>query len=193
MFTPDFYRSHEDYWLQHTFSHVSECQTQFDFRTSIDSWFGYLRGGAFLSRNGRPHWFNAEQLVNPPKRLEATRSMHFISNKALAIIESDLRPANLVKDHAVPCLVLLRELKQMRPTTKGEVERFLKDKYRVGVITRDEDRALNLCGLRQAMPPHDGLLARYVAAKISGVEPESPTRTYGPRERCGNWRCPVCI
>jgi len=193
MFTPDFYRNHEDYWLQQTFLNVSDRQIQFDFRTSIDSWFGYLRGGAFLSKNGRPHWFNAEQLVNSPGRLDATRSMHFISNAALAVINSDERPANLVKDHAVPCLVLLRELKQIRPTTKAEVERFLKDRYRLGVITRSEDRALNSCGLKQAMPPSDGLLSRYVTAKIYGVEPEPISRTYGPRERCGKWRCPVCI
>lgn len=110
------------------------------FRTFIDNWYGYYKGGDFVNRNGKPKWFNKP---NPKKEKSALLQMDFISKNAKKLIDGlDDSKGTLVKDHSIP-VKILRKL--MINGDSGpiigicNIEDFLLNHYRLGVITKTED------------------------------------------------------
>lgn len=130
-----------------------------DFRTLIDSWYAHHMGTGFVTKKGNVQWFNRGQLKKP-SRLPAILQMHFISRDAWEVLHSQDRTLEvaLVKDHAVPVKILFQELKKLSgansPLSLRSVENFLLERYRVGIITKDEDYRLNDKKLRSALPSH---------------------------------------
>jgi hypothetical protein len=127
------------------------------FRTLVDSWYAFDRGGALLSRSGEPHWFNKP---DPHKKghCKAIFEMGwYVSVEAIKLFENpDLfekkDPArSLIKDHAVPLAVLRCELRKIDPTTPA-IEAFLRKNYHVAIITKQEHQDLDDCGLQSIMP-----------------------------------------
>jgi len=135
-------------------------------RGFVDSWFAYHSGGAFLSRGGRPIWFNTP---DPDKHGSALSAMHFVSSDAKQVL-AGRSSERLMKDHAVPIAIvreLLFEIDEVNPTT---IKLFLREHYRLGVITKREDNLLSSIGLRSKMPTEwdrSDPFARYKRAEIS--------------------------
>ncbi len=94
-----------------------------------------------MKSTGTVQWFNHRELALPRLR-EAVKSMHYISKDAWDVLTERAPPQRLMKDHAVPVKVLRREVKAKRFATIGQLEQFLIDRYRVGVITKIEDGRL---------------------------------------------------
>lgn len=135
------------------------------FRTFVDDWFAYHAGGAFLNSRGKPRWFNNP---DPEKCGAALRRCHFISRHAMDALEGN-GAVRLVKDHALPLRVLKKALIASESTEPVEIQNFLSSHYRLGLISKQEDRCLNALGLRQELPADaNGLdwMARYQAAAI---------------------------
>ena len=135
------------------------------FRTLVDNWFGYAKAGPFLSKNDKPRWFNNP---DPVKNRDALLAMDFVSCRAFRVIEG-LQEDNLVKDHAIPIKVLRSSFKNLQEPSASDIENFLNENYRLGVITKFEDKLLNQKKLRSKMPDSwDNIdwQARYVEAGI---------------------------
>lgn len=118
------------------------------FRTLIDNWYGYHEGGQMLSSGGRPRWFN-----NPdPYKIEPVLpSMHFVSLEARNVISGQSR-SGLVKDHAIPVAVLRKIISSVDPKSRSTIRDFLLENYRLGLVTKEEDKVLNIDGLKSSMP-----------------------------------------
>lgn len=75
-------------------------------------------------------------------------------------------------EHSVPLMEIVNWLMEMNPLTKLRVTNLLKKVYRVRLVTKDENRKLNVGELRSKMPDGwDGkdVFARYRAANIKLV------------------------
>lgn len=140
------------------------------FRTFFDNLHAYRTGGALLSRTGKPLWFNAPC---PTRDREALLSAHFVSTEAMRVI-AGLSHEPLVRDHAVPVSVLRELLMNAHAPTIDLVDGYMRDFYRLGIITRSENERLNAAGLRSKMPEgwtaHDTPFARYEAAAITAKQ-----------------------
>jgi hypothetical protein len=79
--------------------------------------------------------------------------MHFFSKDAWDVLTKATQQ-RLMKDHSVPVKVLRREINAKCFATIEELERFLIDRYRVGVITKIEDNRLP-SELKADMPVED--------------------------------------
>lgn len=140
-------------------------------RSLLDSWFAYNAGGSFLTRNDNPRWLN----VGDFKGKEAQKCIDmadFVSYDARRkIVDKDY--SALMKDHVVPIRRLGKELRSA--TTTEDVERVLRNSYRIGIITAAEDLRLEE-KLKEKMPDEwkvgDEVLARYRCVSITG-EPGS--------------------
>ena len=110
----------------------------YDPRSLLDSWYAYWMGRPYVKSTGTVQWFNHRELALPRLR-DAVKSMHYISKDAWDVLTERAPPQRLMKDHAVPVKVLRREIKTKRFATIGQLEQFLIDRYRVGVITKTED------------------------------------------------------
>ena len=135
------------------------------FRTLIDNWYGFSKGGPFLNKNDKPKWFNNPNPVNDRAALLA---MDFVSFDAYEVMEGNHQD-NLVKDHAIPVRILRQKFKELQAPNLINIRKFLKRYYKLGVITKTEDVLLNQNKLRSNMPDDwDGssFLARYQAIKI---------------------------
>ncbi|MCP4122776.1 MAG: hypothetical protein GY751_13570 [Bacteroidetes bacterium] len=137
------------------------------FRTFIDNWYGFHEGGEMLSKGGRPKWFN-----NPDthKIGPVLSSMHFVSQKARSVLSGQSN-SRLVKDHAIPVVILRQMISSHDPKSIELVREFLLRNYRLGVITKEEDNDLNSKGLKSTMPTDwngTNWKARYEFAGISG-------------------------
>lgn len=131
------------------------------FRTFLDNFFAYYFGRPFLNQNGRPHWLNAPC---PKRHRDALMNLHFISIPAMRVL-AGLSDEPLVRDHAIPVAVI-RDLLMNTPQPRLEViECYVRNFYRLGLITRLEDEQLTAAGLRSRMPdgwsPHHGPFCRY--------------------------------
>lgn len=135
-------------------------------RTLIDEWFAYYSKGPFLNRNGKPKWFNNPC---PEKNRDALLSMHFISAEAFNVINRALK-IRIVKDHSIPINVLHEIFRNQNNYSESTILNTLLNYYRLGIITKDEDKRLNLLGLRSKMPSGwragDEKFARYTEADI---------------------------
>ena len=144
-------------------------------RSFLDSWFAYKMQGNFLSNGKRERWFNKKDIA--PKRLtEATKDcllrMHFISKNALNAINSESETV-LIKDHAVPVKIIHKILRKDLNPSEESIEKLLQTYYSLGVLTSDEDKALNKLGLKSEMPEDwDGVnvFARYEKAGIQRAD-----------------------
>ena len=136
------------------------------FRNFIDSWFAYHKKGPFLNSNMRPRWFNNPC---PIKDRSALLSMHFVSAAAFQSMETK-RKIRLIKEHAIPVSVLLKLLRATKPRKLSDVENFLLQFYRLGVITKEEDNRVSRSGYKSTMPAgwsNDcSVWARYEIAEI---------------------------
>ena len=117
-------------------------------RTFLDNWFAYHKEGPFLSKNNRPVWFNNP---NPIKTRDALLSMHFVSKKALKVINENL-DIKLIKEHSLPVSVIYELLLKQDFKNENDIEIFLLNYYRLGVLTKDEDNILSSIGLKYKMP-----------------------------------------
>ena len=129
-------------------------------RTFVDDWFAYQMGGPFLSKFGRPLWFNKPC---PKKKKEALLKMHFISERAKKVIDNE-GGADLKKEHAIPVKVLRDLMLEIKNPTTSNVKQFLLKHYKLGVLTASEDKKLREAGLQSKMPEGwDGvdMFARY--------------------------------
>jgi hypothetical protein len=138
-----------------------------NFRTLVDSWYGYYMGDGFIKSTGTVQWFNRADLAKK-RHLGAVQKMHFISSDAQKVLATGLA-VPLVKDHSVPVKVLCSELSALKPKNVQDVKIFLLNRYRLGVITKCEDN--RLCGpLKSGFGPgHSttyGTFYRYLAARI---------------------------
>lgn len=135
------------------------------FRTFVDNWFAYSHGNHMLNSKGRPKWFNNP---DPIKEREALLSMHFVSADAKKVLNGELED-RLVKDHAIPIRVLRELIHEMPDQSISSIKTFLMENYRLGVVTKSEDKRLNKNGLRSVMPKDWDKLnwkARYDTAEI---------------------------
>jgi hypothetical protein len=136
------------------------------FRTFIDSWYAYYKGGPLLNRNGNVVWLNRPD----PIKLKDTliHAGDFISTKAMRIMNGE-EPGRLVKDHSIPIKILRKLIVREQRVNTAYIEEFLKDHYRLGIITKDEDRKINAEKLRSNMPEdwdEKDPFARYRAVNI---------------------------
>ena len=117
-------------------------------RTFIDNWFAYYKRGPFLTKNNRPKWFNNP---NPRKSKNALLSMHFISKNAYEVINKDM-DVRLIKEHSLPVSVIYKLLFEEKYHCEKDIESFLINYYKLGVITKEEDDKLTKNKLKDAMP-----------------------------------------
>lgn len=102
----------------------------------------------------------------------AKQSAKYMSRAAKESLESGDR-TNLVAEHIVPVSVLNERVLNIENPTKEKIAKFL---YKYGiraVITKKEDKHLDLLGLNKKMPEtakDDQLFARYDYAGIDLVE-----------------------
>ena len=76
-------------------------------------------------------------------------------------------------EHVVPQMEIVNMLMDMDPLNKVEVEKILKNYFRVLLVTKEEHSKLNASGLRSKMPKNwdkKDVWARY---KLVGIEPEN--------------------
>lgn len=135
------------------------------FRSFIDNWYAYYRGGPFLNSSGNPKWFNNP---NPQREWDALTSMDFVSKKALSVMEGK-HTDRLVKDHSIPIKIIRSEFSKLETPNIEIIKHFLIANYKLGVITKTEDRLLDKRKLRSGMPENwDGKnwRARYEKVNI---------------------------
>lgn len=136
-------------------------------RTFVDEWFAYHTGGPFLNRSGRPKWLNNPC---PIKNKDALLSMHFISEKAEKVIKNG-GGERLIKEHSVPVKVLRSLMEDMDYPTTSDVENFLLQHYRIGVLTTSDDQLLKDADVNSSMPynwDRVDMFARYSHAGVRG-------------------------
>lgn len=151
------------------------------FRDFFDNWYAYETGGGHLTTGGRPVWFN-----NPCAKRHngALAAMHFVSRQAAAILAdasaagsqyAEMRlskesAVRLMVDHAIPLRVLRQTMFEDSGLRSPEsLQTFLRQNYRLGVVTFEENARLSSLGLVSAMPGDwSGAdpFARYAAAGI---------------------------
>ena len=136
-------------------------------RTFIDNWFAYYKKGPFLSKNNKPLWFNNP---DPFKCRDALLNMHFVSKRALDVINNNL-DTRLIKEHALPVSVIYELLYKENLKKERDVEDFLINYYRLGVLTFDEDKKLTEAKLKYKMPlewnKNMNVLYRYEVVEIN--------------------------
>jgi hypothetical protein len=161
----------KDTYLQYLGVYLSqEDQNGALFRAFIDCWYAYSKGGAFLNRNGNPKWFNNP---HPVRERNALLSMDYISAAAMELIYQNETEGRLVKDHSVPIKVLRKMIVDKcgnKISDLARIEEFLEKYYRLGVITKDEDRLFGGAGLISEMPndwDEEDAFARYRAVGIN--------------------------
>ena len=76
--------------------------------------------------------------------------MHFVSKSALDVINNNFK-TRLIKEHALPVSVIY-ELLFQESLKERDVEEFLINYYRLGVLTFDEDKKLTEAKLKYKMP-----------------------------------------
>lgn len=160
----------EQAYLRHILIYIESGETSSSFfRTLIDNWNAYHRGGPFLkTRTGSPHWFNKVKPTDLSTLGPALRKMDFISAEAMRILDQRGGGA-LSKDHAVPNTLLRDMILDERPATETAVREFLLAWYRLGVITEAEHARLKDVGCKDCMPSNwsgHHRFARYIHAKI---------------------------
>jgi len=144
------------------------------FRTFVDNWFAYHTGGPFLNSRGRAKWFNNP---DPVSERSALLQMHWISQSAQNVLNGK-EIVHLVKDHAIPLLVLRNRMFQFEEWTLNSIRQFLIENYKLGLITIDEDNKINKSGLRQKMPERTAdpvWMSRYLSAGLLRVSTTSTT------------------
>jgi hypothetical protein len=157
----------------------------YDPRTLFDSWYAHWKGPPYVKSTGTVQWFNYREMALPRLR-EAVKSMHYVSKDAWDVLIEKVAAQRLMKDHAVPVKVLRREIKAKSFATVEQLERFLIDRYRVGVITKTEDDRLPK-DLRADMP--DGDHSEYARYNDPRVEIErSIEHVEWLRNRTETWK-----
>lgn len=104
------------------------------FRTAVDNWAMYHKGGCFLSKRGSPIFFN-----KPNSKDERLGLMDFQSEEAWSIMNGDPVDGRLIVDHAIPVSVLHSIIRESRPSSPEDIEAILLKTYRLGVLTYEED------------------------------------------------------
>lgn len=140
------------------------------YRTFLDNFYAYYAGGPLLNQTGRPHWFNRPC---PREHRDALASAHFVSVRAMRVL-AGLSRESLVRDHAIPVAVLRDMLLNAHNPSLEIIERYIRNFYRLGIVTEGEDQSLTAAGLRSSMPegwnPHDGPFSRYDAVGITAQQ-----------------------
>jgi hypothetical protein len=132
------------------------------FRCIVDNWNAYRKSGPFLSAKGTPVWFN-----RPGPKDKRLPLMDFISVGARAVMDGH-EERNLIVDHSVP-LKVLRAGILICAREYDAFESYLLAHYKLGILTKDEDRKLVVAKLDRAMPAEwDGVnaFARYETAGV---------------------------
>lgn len=143
-------------------------------RGFLDDWYGYSIGGSHLTRHGNVRWLNNPDHTKPTIR-ECLEGMDFISGDARDILDGKVK-APLIKEHAVPVKVLRTMLRDISEPTIIDIQTILKKYYKLGVLTKSENKKLDGAGLNSSMPKNwDGkdAFARYKVTQITGSETES--------------------
>lgn len=96
--------------------------------------------------------------------------MHFVSKRALDVINNNL-DTRLIKEHALPVSVIYELLYKENLKKERDVEDFLINYYRLGVLTFDEDKKLTEAKLKYKMPlewnKNMNVLYRYEVVEIN--------------------------
>jgi len=177
-------REVERSYLEHILLALGVRDRAAPYRDFLDNWYAFRVREGHLTKGHRPIWFNNPCAIT---RGAALRRMHFISEKADAVLRSaegasdeyqrmrdEKNPAcRLMVDHAVPLGVIVAHLQEQFDANPAITAHWLEERliqlYHLGVITSEEDARLNSLGLRSAMPRGwDGadLQARYKTAGI---------------------------
>lgn len=91
--------------------------------------------------------------------------------RSKAAVGKELKDCDV--EHVVPQMVIVNMLMDMNPRSKTEVENILRNYFRVCLVTKEEHRRLNACGLGSKMPAtwnKEDVWARY---RVVGIEPEN--------------------
>jgi hypothetical protein len=140
------------------------------FRTAVDS--------LYLARNPALSPVICKDTIKragerlDPRKVKAMRALS-CSRGALEVIEGRSDGA-LFREHSVPLRILWDLLRKLHDPTVQEIDDLLRQRYAIGVLTKDEDKKL----LKSKMP--DGwdqkdVLARYQHAGIEMVPALSET------------------
>lgn len=174
-----------DSYLEHIKIAVKVRDSSAPFRDFLDNWYAFSEQAAgLLTKGGRPIWFNKPDAHTLGSVLQ---KMHYVSPEALKIIElaridktayrtlfkAGDPSIRLMVDHAVPITVLVRMLFEgVIEIEASNIHDFLRQFYRLGVITIEEDTKLNKIGLRSKMPDDwngNDPFSRYVSINIQSI------------------------
>jgi hypothetical protein len=135
------------------------------FRTAVDNWFMYNRGGPFL-KTGKPWFWNKPR--SNDKRLP---EMHYHSVEASKLMDSrEVLKGKLIVEHAVPISQLHKIIRDNKPESPEDIKKTLISLYRLGVVTYEEDKRLRKSAMPFGWSPNTGNpFARYEAAGIVGT------------------------
>ena len=120
-------------------------------RTYLDSWYANHKGGGFVKSTGTVQWFNRGDLRHSRHR-KTMQDNEFISLAAWDVLRGKNEGVDLVKDHAVPVCIMYDEMVSANLKSTGDIERYLLERYRFGILTGEEDRRLTSAKLRKRMP-----------------------------------------
>jgi hypothetical protein len=114
---------------------ISQYLTQKDpnaliFRTLIDTWYAYWKGGPFLTDAGAARWVNTGDIR---KRPELANAISLRSKEAGESIRGgDYN--ELVKDHAIPVKTLRLRMSQLNDKSIDAVDEYLQVNYRIALL-----------------------------------------------------------
>ncbi|MDG1416424.1 MAG: hypothetical protein P8P99_01335 [Maricaulis sp.] len=135
-------------------------------RNTAEGWFCHTTQGPFITKTGRPKWLN-KPFANGNDAM--VRQCHYISREAEIVVDRGIPSGDIIIDHAIPLAVLRVRLWDLDDKSPTSIAHLLRQEYKLGVITREEDSRLTKMNLRSKLPdnakPEDAL-ARYSAAGI---------------------------
>jgi hypothetical protein len=119
-------------------------------RTYLNSWYANHKGGGFVKSTGTVQWFNRGRFeAFQASQDDAGQRVHFIGRMGRLARQEGV---DLVKDHAVPVCIMYDEMVSANLKSTGDIERYLLERYRFGILTGEEDRRLTSAKLRKRMP-----------------------------------------
>lgn len=154
----------EEAYLDHIMLHLrSNDQDCRPLRTYLDSWYAHSVGAEMMERRVfRPQWLNRGDLE---KRPEVAWLCHAISTEAEERIRRG-EVSDLAKDHSVPLNQLVSEVRLSQWVDRDHLRNFLRERYRVAVVTHDEHKTLGKGDSERRRSgrrfvAHDSVYARY--------------------------------
>ena len=135
-------------------------------RTFADNWFAFKSRGPFLTRGGRPRWWNKPSLVSHGAML---RRMHSGSKAAVNVVRGTSNEP-LAVDHAVPLWAIRAALRNAAPQSTGEVRDILGQHYFLVVVTHGQHAAITRADCARRRADHRGALDWRAFYDSAGIE-----------------------